>query len=103
MSRILVAADAVWIRDQVKTAFVAPGQEILEASRGQDVRDIVGAESPDLVILDSQIANMGGVATSIDLRLEAAAGRVPDVRSCSCSTARPTVSSLAAPTPTACS
>src|SRR5262245_353866 len=26
-----------------------------------------------------QIANMGGIATSIDLRLEGAAGRIPDV------------------------
>ena len=79
MSRILVAADAEWIRELVKAAFVGPGQEVLEVTRGQDVRDIVGAREPDLVILDSQIGNMGGVATSIDLRLEAAAGRVPDV------------------------
>ncbi len=79
MSRILVAADAEWIRELVKAAFVGPGQEVLEVTRGQDVRDVVGAREPDLVILDSQIGNMGGVATSIDLRLEAAAGRVPDV------------------------
>jgi DNA-binding response OmpR family regulator len=30
------------------------------------------------VILDMQIANQGGVATAIDLRLEASAGRLPD-------------------------
>jgi len=34
---------------------------------------------PDLVILDMQIANMGGVAVALDLRLEASAGRLPDV------------------------
>ena len=35
---------------------------------------------PDLVVLDLQIGNMGGVAASLDLRLEAEAGRVPETR-----------------------
>ncbi len=79
MSSILVAADAKWIRDLVKSACTRPGQRVLEATKGQDVRTIVGAESPDVVVLDSQIQNMGGIAVSIDLRLEAAAGRITDV------------------------
>jgi len=77
MSKILVAADAEWIRDQVRSAFVSPGQEVVEVTRGQDVRDAVAREQPDLVILDLQIGNMGGVAVAIDLRLEASAGRLP--------------------------
>ena len=77
MSKILVAADAEWIRDQVRSAFVSPGQEVVEVTRGQDVRDAVAREKPDLVILDLQIGNMGGVAVAIDLRLEASAGRLP--------------------------
>ena len=79
MSTIVVAADAKWVRDLVKSACAAPGQRVLEATRGQDVRDLVGAEAPDLVVLDMQIANMGGLAVAIDLRLEGAAGRIPDV------------------------
>ena len=79
MAKILVASDGSWVRDLVKSAFVGPGQQVIEVSRGQDVRDTVAAEEPDLVILDMQIGNMGGVATALDLRLEAAAGRVPDV------------------------
>ena len=39
----------------------------------------VQADEPDLVILDLQIANQGGIATAIDLRLEAAAGRLPQL------------------------
>ncbi len=39
----------------------------------------MGERSPELVILDMQIANMGGLAVAIDLRLEGAAGRIPDV------------------------
>ena len=79
VSSILVAADAKWVRDLVKTACTRPGQRVIEATRGQDVRAMVSAEAPDVVVLDMQIANMGGVAVSIDLRLEGASGRIPDV------------------------
>jgi DNA-binding response OmpR family regulator len=79
MTTILVAADGPWVRDLVRSAFVGPGQKVIEVSRGQEVRDTVAHEEPDLVILDMQIGNMGGVATALDLRLEASAGRVPDV------------------------
>ncbi len=77
MSKILVAADAQWVREQIRAAFVAPGQEVVEVTRGQDVREAVARERPDLVVLDLQIGNMGGVAVAIDLRLEESAGRLP--------------------------
>ena len=76
---ILVAADGQWIRDLVRSAFVGPGQDVIEAARGQDVRDLVRLQKPDLVILDMQIGNMGGIAVALDLHLEASAGRSPDV------------------------
>ena len=77
MTTILVAAEAKWVRDQVRSAFVSPGQEVVEVTRGQDVRDTFAAIEPDLVILDLQIGNMGGVAVAIDLRLEESGGRLP--------------------------
>ena len=77
MSRILVAADAQWVRDQIRSSFVAPGQEVIEVTRGQDVRDAVARERPDLVVLDLQIGNMGGIAVALDLHLEESAGRLP--------------------------
>ena len=43
------------------------------------MRAAVAASSPELVILDLQIGNMGGIATAIDLHLEASAGRLPEV------------------------
>jgi DNA-binding response OmpR family regulator len=79
VSTILVAADAVWVRNQVKAACVGPGQQVIEVTRGQDVREAVRTQAPDVVILDMQIGNMGGFAVAIDLRLEASAGRVPPV------------------------
>ena len=51
---------------------------MIEVSRGQDVRPTVAAEEPDVVVLDMQIGNMGGIASAIDLRLESGAGRLPD-------------------------
>src|SRR3989442_4866150 len=77
--KIVVAADAQWVREQVRTAFVAPGQEVIEVTRGQDVRDAVAEHEPDLVVIDLQIGNMGGFATAIDLRLEESGGRLPHV------------------------
>lgn len=77
--KILVAADAQWVRAQVRSAFVAPGQEVIEVSRGQDVIPAVAEHHPDLVVLDLQIGNMGGIAVAIDLRLEESAGRLPHV------------------------
>ena len=79
MTKILVAADAQWVRDQVRTALVGAGTEVVEVTRGQDVRPTVAREALDLVVLDLQIANMGGIAVAIDLHLEAAAGRIPDL------------------------
>ncbi|HXY90855.1 MAG TPA: response regulator [Acidimicrobiia bacterium] len=79
MSTVLVAADAQWVRNLVKAACLAPGQRVVEVTRGQDVREAVREYEPDVAVLDMQIANMGGIAVSIDLRLEASAGRLPDV------------------------
>ncbi|MDQ1512032.1 MAG: hypothetical protein QOG50_3876 [Actinomycetota bacterium] len=80
MTTILVAAEAKWVRDQVRSAFVGPGQEVVEVTRGQDVRAQVAELEPDLVVLDLQIGNMGGVAVAIDLRLEESGGRLPHAR-----------------------
>jgi DNA-binding response OmpR family regulator len=78
VSTIVVAADAKWVRDLVTSACTATDQEVVEVRRGQDVRDLVGELAPELVVLDMQIGNMGGLAVAIDLRLEGSAGRIPD-------------------------
>ncbi|MFM8304686.1 MAG: response regulator [Actinomycetota bacterium] len=80
MATVLVAAYGQWIRDQVRTALAASDTTVLEVTRGQDVRDAVAGYEPDLVILDMQIANMGGVAVAIDLHHESEAGRLRDAK-----------------------
>jgi DNA-binding response OmpR family regulator len=77
--KVLAVADARWVREQVRAALVGPGQEVVEVTRGQDVRAAVAEQHPDLVVLDLQISNMGGIAVAIDLRLEESGGRLPHV------------------------
>ncbi len=91
MTTILVAADAEWVRNQVRTAFAAADATVVEIDNARNVGgsvtainrrliDAVAEHEPDLVILDMQIGNMGGVACAIELRLEAEAGRLPEQR-----------------------
>jgi DNA-binding response OmpR family regulator len=76
VTTILVAADAKWVRDQVRAAFLDKDQQVVEVTRGQDVRAKFAEVDPELVVLDMQIGNMGGVAVALDLRLEESGGRL---------------------------
>jgi len=76
---IVAASDAKWVRDHVRAALSGPGFEVIEIDAGRDVRNCVAEKHPDLVIVDLQIANMGGMAVSLDLRLEESGGRLPHV------------------------
>ena len=79
MPTVVAASDADWVRDHVRAALCGPGFEVVDVERGHDVRTVVGDKHPDLVIVDLQIANMGGMAVSLDLRLEESGGRLPHV------------------------
>ncbi len=79
MPTIVAASDADWVRDHVRAALCGPGFEVIDVQRGPDVRTVVAERHPDLVIVDLQVANMGGMAISLDLRLEESGGRLPHV------------------------
>ncbi len=79
MPTVLVASDANWVRDHVRAALCGPGFELIEVERGHDVREVVADRELDLVIVDLQIGNMGGMAVALDLRLEESGGRLPHV------------------------
>lgn len=78
MPDVLLATDADWIHDEVAAALDGDFA-IRRVRRGADVRAAVAEQEPALVVLDLQIGNMGGIAACLDLRLEAGAGRLPDV------------------------
>ncbi|HYH51407.1 MAG TPA: response regulator [Acidimicrobiia bacterium] len=79
MPTVVVASDANWVRDHVRAALCGPGFEVIEVEHGPDMRRVVADRTPDLVILDFQIGNMGGVAVALDLRLEESGDRLPHV------------------------
>jgi len=63
----------------VRSALSDPGTDVMVVRAGADVRYAVSTQSPELVILDLQIGNMGGMATCMDLQLEIGAGRITNV------------------------
>ena len=79
MTDVLLATDADWVVEEVAAALSAPEVTFRVVRSGHDVRPAVEASTPDLVILDFQIGNMGGMATCLDLRLESGMGRLPRV------------------------
>jgi DNA-binding response OmpR family regulator len=76
---LLLASDAPWTIDEVAAAVVEPGTTLRSVRRGLDVLPAIRERQPDLVILDLQIGNMGGVATCLNLRLEESAGRLDHI------------------------
>ena len=79
MTTVLLASDADWLIDEVRAALSDPGTTVNVVRAGADVRALVSSQIPDLVILDLQIGNMGGMATCMDLRLEIDAERLSPV------------------------
>ena len=79
MTTVLLASDADWLIEEVRSALSDPGTTVNLVRAGADVREVVSTQGPDLVILDLQIGNMGGMATSMDRRLEIDSGRVASV------------------------
>ena len=80
MPHVLLATDADHLAEEVFAALADGETTVSRVRAGVDVRPAVSELKPDLVVLDLQIGNMGGVAASLDLRLEADAGRIPETR-----------------------
>jgi DNA-binding response OmpR family regulator len=79
MPELLVVSDSSNVREAVKAAVPDTGITVRELNHGADVGPAVKAKKPDLIVLDSQIGRMGGMATCLDLHLEQGAGRLPHV------------------------
>jgi DNA-binding response OmpR family regulator len=76
---VLLACDDDELVDDVAAGVVRPGTTLRTVRHGVDVVDACLEALPDLVILDLQIGNMGGMAVCMSLRLEAGAGRIGDI------------------------
>lgn len=74
---VLLATDADWVADEVASALAGPDTTVRRVRAGRDVLPAIEADEPDLVVLDLQIGNMGGMAACMAIRLEEGAGRLP--------------------------
>ena len=77
---VLLATDADSLADEIFATLTDERTTVSRVHSGLEVRPATIELKPDLVLLDLQIGNMGGVAASIDLRHEAEAGRAPETR-----------------------
>ena len=78
MSHVLIASDAEWVHDEVRSSLPSSVTTV-NVHNGRAVRANVKAQQPDLAVLDSQIASMGAYAVTVDLRNEESGGRLPHV------------------------
>jgi DNA-binding response OmpR family regulator len=76
---VLIATDADAVADEVAAAIEDEGTSVLRVRAGADVPGAVGEHEPDLVVLDLQIGNMGGMAVASHLRAEITMERLDDV------------------------
>jgi CheY-like chemotaxis protein len=77
---ILVASDAPTLRREIEAVISGPDVIVRAVTSGPEVISFVTDESPDLVIVDMQMGNMGGMAVCLELRLEEsydALGHIP--------------------------
>ncbi len=79
MPDILVASDSPEVVDEVAAAVGGSGTTVRSVASGRDVLPEILRQPSDLVVLDLQMGNMGGVAVCLDLRLEQGAGRLRPV------------------------
>jgi DNA-binding response OmpR family regulator len=76
---ILIATDAQWVVDEVKAALESPSTSFQIISNGRHVARSVRERTPDIAILDMQVGTMGGMAITMDLRLDQSSGALPKV------------------------
>ena len=76
---VLIATDAQWVLDEVVAALGSPSTSFQVVTNGRKVADVVAQRTPDIAILDLQVGTMGGMAITMDLRLDASSGVLPDI------------------------
>jgi DNA-binding response OmpR family regulator len=79
MRTVVVASDAPSVRAEVGAVVGEPGTTVVEIASGNEVAPTVAELRPDLVVVDLQMGNMGGMAVCLDLRLEESYGNLPHV------------------------
>lgn len=76
---VLIATDAQWVLDEVTAALGSASTTFEVVTDGREVARRVAQRAPDIAILDLQIGTMGGMAVTMDLRLDHSSGALPNV------------------------
>lgn len=76
MPDVLVASDATWVHDEIRSVLGGRDVTVRSVSSGAAVLPAALDELPDLLVLDLQIGNMGGMAVALELRLEESGDRL---------------------------
>jgi DNA-binding response OmpR family regulator len=76
---ILVASDAPSVQRAVAAVTEGPETEVRLVSSGPEVLSAVQEQTPDLLVVDLQMGNMGGMAVTLELRLEESYGAADHV------------------------
>lgn len=78
MAHVLVVADTDWIADWVSSV-LSRNDQMTHLRSGRLVSGWLTNNACDLVVTDSQVGSMGGIAVCHDLRLEVGAARLAEV------------------------
>ena len=76
---ILIASDAQWVLNEIQAVFGSSSTTIQVVTNGRLVSPAVAERTPDIAILDMQVGSMGGMAITMDLRLDYSSGALPNV------------------------
>ena len=79
MATIVVASDAAFLRKEIAAVAAGPDTQIREVSSGIDVIRSARESAPDLVVVDLQMGNMGGMAVCLELRLQESYDDLPHI------------------------
>jgi len=79
VATILVASDSPTLRREVASVTASGDIDVVEAISGPAVIGAVLSDPPDLVVVDMQMGNMGGMAVCLELRLEESYLDIPHV------------------------
>ena len=75
----MVASDAPTLRHELLSIIDGPGVTTYQAVSGLAAIAAVRDHEPDLLVVDMQMSNMGGMAVCLELRLEASYGKLEHV------------------------
>jgi DNA-binding response OmpR family regulator len=76
---IVVASDAAYLRKEIVAVADGPDIEIREVESGPEVIASARNDPPDLVVVDLQMGNMGGMAVCLELRLQESYDDLPHI------------------------